>query len=454
MTKNFIISTKVLYSIVFAAAMFFCSVSNAQYESFVVRDKSATSPVNTLVRYIDDTLAVGYFDDDVNGYFVLVNLNSATITHKVKIQHQNMYVRDLRILGDTVYACGTHLVPNVWKGFIMKFNINLIRTGSGSKDNASYYDIDSTSELSRMVVFHNDLLNLNEVVAIGHKVEHVGNYNKKHGRIVDYKSSGSFNVGKDYSNADTIEFIDDIVLTQNHIGFIGSLGSRKISLRKACRGCTDMFSSMIDTLCYYSISDNEPASMIHATATRGDSIAAAAYAVTSSGAFVTRIRQYRLNNLDLFDAKEFSMTEKVEPCELAYNRLSMTYLMLEYLPYEGSLTHDEYQVVTQRVAGTNSVESYFVPGKIMSSIASSPNDVSFMLAGGSTFAFKHYWGAPSRSCFDKASISYMPRIVGRERRGNFPIESSEIYISAQYVGLETSTLDSERMCRRNLFIKE
>ena len=107
------------------ASMLFCNTIIAQPESFVVKDAAANFPENTKVRYVNDTLAVGYFDDNSRGCFMLINLNNASITHKVQTNYLRMYVKDFRVLGDTVYACGRYRFLLNQKGFIMKFNINL-----------------------------------------------------------------------------------------------------------------------------------------------------------------------------------------------------------------------------------------------------------------------------------------------------------------------------------------
>lgn len=433
----------VLDALALGALMAICNTVVAQPESFVIKDASANYSFNTKVRYVNDTLAVGYFEDHSKGYFMLINLNSATITHKVEINLYRMFVRDFRVLGDTVYACGTRWSLFNEKGFIMKFNIDLIRTGSSSKEYAKYVSIDSTYELSRMVVYHNNMLGLNEVVAIGD-----GPANGSRARIVDCKSASSANykVRRGYSSGSFNEYLEDVVLTNNYVGFIGSFGNNTTMLRRARRNSIDMLTGLIDTIRYYEHTDTEPGSKIHATESRGDSIVAACYAATSSGAFVTRVRHYELAGLAMLDSKEIYTIDKTEPWELAYNRQHSTYLMLEYLPYMGSSTHYETQVVTERVAGTNSVETYYIPGLDMTSIASSPNGDHFMLATGNYFALKKVWTTPSSSCFDSASIS---------RAYTFPFRYSELsdpaYVSSHTgewvnVQLNPVSLESAQQC--------
>lgn len=436
----------VLDALALGALMAFCNTVVAQPESFVIKDASANYSFNTKVRYVNDTLAVGYFEDHSKGYFMLINLNSATITHKVGINLYRMFVRDFRVLGDTVYACGTRWSLFNEKGFIMKFNIDLIRTGSSSKEYAKYVSIDSTYELSRMVVYHNNMLGLNEVVAIGD-----GPANGSRARIVDCKSASSANykVRRGYSSGSFNEYLDDVVLTNNYVGFIGSFGNNTTMLRRARRNSIDILTGIIDTIRYYEHPDTEPGSKIHATESRGDSIVAACYADTSSGEYVTRVRHYELPGLGMLDSKEIYTIDKTEPWELAYNRQYKTYLMLEHLPYMSSPTHFETQVVTERVAGTNSVETYFIPDLAMSSIASSPNGNHFMLAAGSYFALKKVWATPSVSCFDSASISREPI---------FPFRYMLLYDYPYYrgydaewvnVGLNTIIPISEQQCLNN-----
>jgi hypothetical protein len=433
----------VLDALALGALMAFCNTVVAQPESFVIKDASANYSFNTKVRYVNDTLAVGYFEDHSKGYFMFINLNSATITHKVGINLYRMFVRDFRVLGDTVYACGTRWSLFNEKGFIMKFNIDLIRTGSSSKEYAKYVSIDSTYELSRMVVFHNNMLGLNEVVAIGD-----GPANGSRARIVDCKSASSANykVRHGYEEGSFNEIIHDVVLTDNYIGFIGSLGERITMLRRARRNSIDILTGIIDTIRYYEHSDTEPGSKIHATESRGDSIVAACYAVTSSGAYVTRIRLYELASLAMLDSKEIYTLGKTEPWELAYNRQHSTYLMLEYLPYMGSSTHYETQVVTERVAGTNSVETYYIPGLDMTSIASSPNGDHFMLATGNYFALKKVWTTPSGSCFDSAAISRAYTFPFRYRESPATARTSDYSVEWSNVQLNPVSLESAQQC--------
>ena len=438
----------VKYVLTLVASMLFYNTMMAQPESFVVKDAAANLPVNTKVRYVNDTLAVGYFDDNSKGCFMLINLNNASITHKVEIQNTNMYVRDFRVLDDTVYACGTRLASHKWMGFILKFNIDLIRTGSNSKEYAKYVAIDSTTELSRMVVYHNDVLDLNEIVAVGELRIQFFQYSFGYCRIVDCKSLGSavYKVRRGYMEGGFSEYIHDIVLTDNYIGFIGSLGNNTTMLRRTRRNSSDILSGTIDTICYYEHPDTEPGSLIHATETRGDSIVAACYAATSSGAFVTRIRQYELAGLGMLDSKEIYTIEKTEPWELAYNRQYKTYLMLEYLPYMGSSTHFETQVVTERVAGTNSVETYFIPELGMSSISSSPHGYYFMLAAGRFFALKKVWATPSSSCFDSASISHEYAFPFRYTQLIAPVVSTSNIVEWLNVQFDLASLESTQQC--------
>ncbi|MBO4752569.1 MAG: hypothetical protein J5526_07480 [Bacteroidales bacterium] len=433
----------VLDALALGALMAFCNTVVAQPESFVIKDASANYSFNTKVRYVNDTLAVGYFEDHSKGYFMLINLNSATITHKVGINLYRMFVRDFRVLGDTVYACGTRWSLFNEKGFILKFNIDLIRTGSSSKEYAKYVSIDSTYELSRMVVFHNNMLGLNEIVAIGD-----GPANDSRARIVDCKSASSANykVRHGYEEGSFNEYLDDVVLTNNYVGFIGSFGNNTTMLRRARRNSIDMLTGLIDTVCYYEHPDTEPGSKIHATESRGDSIVAACYAVTSSGAYVTRIRLYELASLAMLDSKEIYTLGKTEPWELAYNRQHSTYLMLEYLPYMGSSTHYETQVVTERMAGTNSVETYYIPGLDMTSIASSPNGAHFMLATGNYFALKKVWTTPSSSCFDSASISRAYTFPFRYMRLRATARHSDYSVEWSNVQFDSVSVESTQQC--------
>lgn len=250
-------------------SMLFCNTMMAQPESFVVKDAAANFPENTKVRYVNDTLAVGYFDDNSKGCFMLINLNNASITHKVEIQNTNMYVRDFRVLGDTVYACGRYRFLLNQKGFIMKFNINLIRTGSNSNEYAKYVYIDSITVLNRMVVYYNSILGLNEVIAIG---EGRANSSHSRARIVDCKSGSSaiYKVRRGYASGSFNEYLHDIVLTDNYIGFIGGLGGNTTMLRRARRNATDMLTGTIDTIRYYEHPDTEPGTLIYATEEMGD----------------------------------------------------------------------------------------------------------------------------------------------------------------------------------------
>lgn len=437
----------------FLISMNVCGVANAQVESFVVEDLGAGTPINSLVRYADNLLAVGYYEDNTYSYFLLINISNASITHKVVISTINFYVRDFRVLDDTVYACGTRLDSSRWRGFVMKFHKDLVISGSNGKLNgAKFVDIDSTTELSRMVVYHNNVVGHNEVVAIGYLAVPMGNYYSRHGRIVDCKSAGSAicKVRNCYSTGNQIEYIDDLALTDNYIGFIGNVGGNSTILKKTLRNSSDILSeSMLDTVAWYSHSDNEPASMIHATETRGDSIAAAIYAVTSSGTLVTRIRQYDLNGLAMIEAREINMVNKNEPCELAYNHQYSTYLMLERLPYMDSSTHHENQVVTQRPVGTSSVETYCVLKRRMSSIASSPNGHHFMLAGGGTFALKKTWAMSGNSCFEMAKIPYTQLVLDRKMERPFVVTPIGNMVNWIEVGLSPRSLDVEQQCVNN-----
>lgn len=396
-----------LTDVLFAAAFlffgaFYCPGAVAQPESFVLQD-NVGSPINTKVRYANETKAVGYFEEDRYGYFMLIDLNTATITHKVRINSEFFYVSDFRVLGDTVYACGRRLVPPEWNGFIMKFHKDSIQ-GPGS---FQFVDIDSTTELTRMVVYPNTATSNVEIVAIGYKDVHMGSYVSKQGWIVDCQSVASLVcwLMKRYSNGSTFETFDDIVLTDNYVCTVGCYDGSATAFRKSSRNSFDVMSGIMGTLNYFVHPDIDPASRLHATGGNLDSVTVAAYAVNSVGSFTTRIRQYNLSNMTMAYGYEIPSPEKSEPEELAYSRLYTTYLMLDYLPYIGSGSNCESQAVTRCPSGVNAFETYYVPGTGMTSIAASPIGRTFMLAGYGIFAMKQLGTMHSSSCLQKVKIS-------------------------------------------------
>lgn len=280
----------------------------------------------------------------------------------------------------------------------MKFPLNVFP----SKTPDDYIDILNTTELDRMVVHKNSTLgNIAEVVAIGYKEESIYPYLVHKGRIVECIFS-SYKVRSCIAQP---EIFSDIVLTGNFIGIIGSIGNNTIALRKASRNDTSILSGLMDSLYVFSFSDTEPGSMQHATQMNSDNIATASYCADTAGKFYTRIRHFNLQTMQMTIAFSIPLKNmKSEPWEMTYNQQFSTYLLLQDLPLAGSATNHECQVVTQRSSIPLSFESYYVQGRGFSSIASAPHGYSFILAGGSAFAFKKVWNTPSTSCFSKTFI--------------------------------------------------
>ena len=400
MKKYNLLKAKQLATLFLLVLVFFCTSASSQCESLVVEDASATGSMYSIVRYLNNTTTVGYFQDYNNGYFVTIDIATGTISAKSKIQQSGLFVSDFRILNDTVYACGKYQEH----GILMKFHVSHI----GSSNPFKYVLIDSTTELTRMVVYNNTATGNVEIIAIGYLEESIPPYLYHYYRVVDCKSlnNANYRVHTCYSSGIHNERFFDIVLTENYVGLVGSIGESTISLRKASRNSTNIFTGVFDTIYVYTFQDVEPGSRLHATELKGDSIAVASYSAVSSNQFETRIRQYNLQTMSMLFGYAIPTSTKSEPSELSYNKRFSTFLMLEQLEVNGNPSLFEYQVVTQRPHSLGGLESYYVSGFFAQSIASSPNNRTFTLAGGNKFAEKYVWNINYQSCFTKTRISY------------------------------------------------
>lgn len=397
--------TKHIAAVIFLISFVFCNIANAQMESFVIKDTSLNLIRDSKIRYVNDTVALGYYQVSKQGYFTLIDLKNAEITRKVLINTDNFLVNDFRIQEDTVYACGTRLLDSTWRGTIMKIPMERI-LDTNSKSAPEYIEVNNTTSLTRMVVYKNDLVGCYEIVAIGYKEVVVSPYSFKYGRIVDCKSlsNAEYKVRVRYVNGIQEEWYDDVVLTNNYVGIIGSVGNYTISLRRTPRFSSNLMSGLIDTIYYYSFNHIEPGSPQHATEMGTDSIATACYVVNASGQFRTHLRQFNLQTMSMLNGHVIATNTKSEPLELAYNRTRKTYLLLEQLSLGGSSSQYEYQILTQLPSGTLGTKTYYVPSHGFESIASSTNNAEFILAGGSVFAQKTIPVLdPQSSCFHTSS---------------------------------------------------
>ncbi len=405
MKKYNLLKAKRLAVLFLFISSIFCNTANAQMESFVIKDTSLNLITNSKIRYVNDTVAVGYYQVSKRGYFTLIDLKNAEITHKVVIDTDYFLVNDFRVQDDTVYACGTRLLESTWRGTIMKFPVENLTTAPNKTPN-QYIEVDNTTSLTRMVEYKNDLEGCFEIVAIGYKEVVATPYSFKYGRMVDCKSldSAKYQVRVRYDNGTQTEWYDDIVLTNNYVGIIGSVGNYTISLRRTPRFSSNIMTGMIDTIYYYSFNHIEPGSPQHATEMGTDSIATACYVVNASGKFRTHLRQFNLQTMSMLNGHIIATNTKSEPLELAYNRTRRTYLLLEQLPL-GSSSQYEYQILTQLPGGIFGTKTFYVPSQGFESIASSRNNAEFILVGGSVFAQKTMPIIdPQNSCFNTSSL--------------------------------------------------
>lgn len=406
MKQIYPLKARQLAALILSISSIFCNIANAQMESFVIEDTSLYLMRDSKIRYVNDTIALGYYQVSKNGYFTLIDLKNAIITHKVVIDTDFFLINDFRILNDTVYGCGTRLRDSIWRGTIIRFPVDNVRTAPNKSPN-QYVEVDNTTSLTRMIVYKNDALGgTHHIVAIGYKEVVATPYSFKYGRMVDCKSNyyANYQVRVRYDNGTWTEWYDDIVLTNNYVGIIGSVGNYTISLRRTPRFSSNIMTGLIDTIYYYSFNHIEPGSLQHATEMGTDSIATACYVVNSSGQFRTHLRQFNLQTMSMLNGHVIATNTKSEPLELAYNRTRRTYLLLEQLPLGGSSSQYEYQILTQLPSGTLGTKTYYVPSQGFESIASSTNNAEFILAGGNVFAQKTMpLIDPQGTCFNTSS---------------------------------------------------
>ena len=410
MKHLFYIRTMILSTVFFLISVFSCNNVTAQVESFLLKDTSVNLVTNSKIRYVNDSVALGYYQTSQKGYFLVIDLYNASIISKVYLDSNYLFINDYHILNDTVYACGTFLEPPVWNGVILTFNINdIVQNDSKPTAFSDWTKIDNTTSLNRMVVYKNDYASGNiELVAIGYKEVIEGQYSSKYGRIVDFKSpspgSATYKVRERYYSNTESESYDDIVLTENYIGIIGSVGNNTTSIRKTPRNCQDLLSGMIDTIYVYSYNHIEPASRQHATEAGGDRMQMATYAVNSNGQYRTHIRPFNLQNMSMQSGYDISMNNKSEPEEITYNGLLNSFFLLERLHLTNSPLLLEHQVVTQLPGGIIGQLSYYIAGQGFSSISTLSSNSCFLLAGGSMFAQKSISNNSQNSCFSTSTI--------------------------------------------------
>lgn len=78
--------TKYFAAFMLLFSMLYCNNVVAQLESFVIRDDSASLPMNAIVRYVNDNTAIGYYEDNSYGYFLKLDLTNGTIQTRLNFR--------------------------------------------------------------------------------------------------------------------------------------------------------------------------------------------------------------------------------------------------------------------------------------------------------------------------------------------------------------------------------
>ena len=129
--------------------------------SFFSMDQVQTSPKNNIVRTINTKeLVVSSFDSELMQETLTFLKDSEPFTYVAL--PSNYTINDMEVFEDRVYFCGKNTAKNC--GYV-----GMIDAPTGSQSLGGFYfiNIDSTSTLTKLVVFNNIVQFTDEVVAVG-----------------------------------------------------------------------------------------------------------------------------------------------------------------------------------------------------------------------------------------------------------------------------------------------
>lgn len=289
-----------------------------------------------LVRSMNDTVIVAYYEHDYHGVFVVLQNNSLQ-ADTIELNH-HQYVYDFEILGNSVFFCGktidiSDLYHTEEHALVGWFSLASL-LGGGTNVTISYNEFDVAgrdhNRLKKMIVYK-DSQNLKKIMAIGESFL-CNTPNQPCHSGIDFFASIDASYGFiselfPFSN----EVYHDIIETDNYVvlvgGDFGISASNSICFRKIMK--YNIQSVERDYLYKVDIPHIEPSTFIYGTQIGGNRFITSTFGYIN-GKEGTIIRTYNASNMGMMAAQFIpSPGEKTQPYELTYVQETQKVLLLQ-----------------------------------------------------------------------------------------------------------------------------
>ena len=291
-----------------------------------------------LVRSMNDTVIVAYYEHDYHGVFVVMQNNSLR-ADTIELNH-HQYVYDFEILGNSVFFCGKTIdvsnLSNTDEHALVGWFSLASLLGGGTNVTISYNEFDVAgrdhNRLKKMIVYK-DSQNLKRIMAIGESFL-CNTPNQPCHSGIDFfvnidASNGFISELFPFSN----EVYHDIIETENYVilvgGNISPSASNSICFRKIMK--YDVLSTERDYLYRFDVPHIEPSTFIYGTQIEGSDRFITSTFGQINGIDGTILRTFKAsNNLVMMNAQFIpAIGEKMQPYELTYVQATEKVLLLQ-----------------------------------------------------------------------------------------------------------------------------
>ena len=321
------------YILILLAAFCGSTAINAQINSemgFILKVPYNNAHTTPLVRSVNETTIVAYYEHDFNGVFVVMQQGSLT-ADTIELP-QSQYVYDFEIIGTTVYYCGkTPDASNIYDprelAVVGYFDItpflNNNNNGMTTSINYTKFEVEGRdhNKLKKMIAYTTQ--GVTYVMAIGESFLCDQSNQPCHSgldffTIIRITSNGFQEVKVETF---TSEFYHDIIETANHVVLVGGdftpSTSNAICFRKLRK--YNIPYTERDYLYRFNLSNTEPLTFIYGTQIEESDRFITSTFGQINGVEGTIIRTFNASNMEMMAAQFIpSPGEKTQPYELHY----------------------------------------------------------------------------------------------------------------------------------------
>ena len=284
-------------------------------------EDTATGYACGILRSWGSTKAVAFHVRDGVQLFSIIDSASRTV-YSAKVP--DFYaIRDLRIVGDTAYCCGS----SHDSAMIAYFDIREIRTKTTVGFNV--IRLDKLRMVTRLAAYRNREKCGVGIAAIGEEVRKIDNYDCAQTHMIwcdNFLSSIFFCKEREcditWSLTAQSEKLSDVVVTDDYVAFVGTYtNTNTLCIRRGDRNGI-FTSSLIDTVHRFAYAFETIESLPIAEPLERDTLAIAVACEDIPGEHSEQIHLFDLSNMTMYNAQRIKLSdgEKVSVNELVYMR--------------------------------------------------------------------------------------------------------------------------------------